>query len=112
MATDVEIEKEAEVEVAVGEAYELSFVAEPLGVSPPHILAFLAGVQKLDVGDEADVGDGAEAGAGDGSGLTSGISSTCTKRIPELSIILGAPSFSARSSRRSSNLSVGDGLSG
>ena len=57
MATDVEIEKEAEVEVAVAEAYELSFVAEPLGVSPPHILAFLAGVQKLDVGDEADVGD-------------------------------------------------------
>ena len=47
MATDVEIEKEAEVEVAVAEAYELSFVAEPLGVSPPHILAFLAGVQIL-----------------------------------------------------------------
>ena len=112
MATDVEIKKEAEVEVAVAEAYELSFVAEPLGVSPPHILAFLAGVQKLDGGDEADVGDGAEAGAGDGSGLTSGISSTCTKRIPELSTILGAPSFSARSSRRRSNLSGGDGLNG
>ena len=47
MATDVDIEKDAEVEVAVAEAYELSFVAEPLGVSPPHILAFLAGVQIL-----------------------------------------------------------------
>ena len=47
MATDVEIEKEAEVEVAVAEAYDLSFVAEPLGVSPPHILAFVARVQIL-----------------------------------------------------------------